>query len=452
MLDYIVIGAGPSGLIVNGELHKSGLKGFCLESGKVIKTETNDIYSGYQIRNGYKNKGINLIFGKPLFLLNEAECVGGGSSVNSSLHHRTPRHIWQSWIVNYRLENFSYKEAIKLYEEVEKMFSCSFSTVNMPDFYKKAKETLKVDQIQRWGYQKDNLFKRKTAVDVIKEYYPSSFSKVKSNHKVIGLKKTALNQFQVIYKIDEKLKKIYCRNLFICAGAGYSPILLANLKYHHKNLGKFKVHPTARVSLISKSSTNYQEIVEPFQITEFFPHLMIGSSANRGFLSQANYPFKNSNVDFNSSLNLYSMAPSNKSGFQILNGLWKGTRFYNLDKKTKNKIKFGLETIIKIASKSSYTHVYSPGGIINLENLKKNLTNNFINKTIQKTLSSVHIFSSAAVGENTDLCPVRSNGSVNGIEGVYLMDSSCIPSCPTVNPQSTTVIFALKMIREFLKK
>ena len=119
--------------------------------------------------------------------------------------------------------------------------------------------------------------------------------------------------------------------------------------------------------------------------------------------------------------------------------------------KTKNKIKFGLETIIRIASKSSYSHVYSAGGMINLNTLNKNLISNFTNKTIDKTLSSVHIFSSAAAGENNNMCPVRSNGSVKGIEGVYLMDSSCIPSCPTVNPQSTVVIFTLKMIREFLK-
>ena len=178
---------------------------------------------------------------------------------------------------------------------------------------------------------------------------------------------------------------------------------------------------------------------------------MIGSSANRGYLSQANYPWKNSKVNFNSCLNLYSMAPSNKNGIQILRGFGRGTKFYNLDKRTRNKIKFGLETIIKISSKSDYTHIYSPAGIINLNSFNKDLINKFINKTINKTLSSVHIFSSAAAGDNFEICPIMSNGSVSSIKGVYVMDSSCIPSCPTVNPQSTTVIFALKMIRDFLK-
>ena len=69
MLDYIVIGAGPCGLLVNGELEKTGLKGFCLESGEIIQTKTSDTYTGYQILNGYKNKGLNLLFGNPIFLL-----------------------------------------------------------------------------------------------------------------------------------------------------------------------------------------------------------------------------------------------------------------------------------------------------------------------------------------------------------------------------------------------
>ena len=125
--------------------------------GKLIQTKTKDIYSGYQILNGYKNKGLNLLFGMPLFLLNEAECVGGGSSVNSSLHHRVPKHIWQKWIVDYRLKDFSYERALILYEEVEKMFSCSISPLEMPDFYKKASEFFTVERIKRWEIKQINL-------------------------------------------------------------------------------------------------------------------------------------------------------------------------------------------------------------------------------------------------------------------------------------------------------
>ena len=77
---------------------------------------------------------------------------------------------------------------------------------------------------------------------------------------------------------------------------------------------------------------------------------------------------------------------------------------------------------------------------------------NFINSTINDTLSSVHIFSSAAAGGNRKLCPVNSDGSIPGISNVYLIDSSLIPTCPTVNPQATTSVFSLSLVRKLIKE
>ena len=455
MLDYIVIGSGPSGLLVNGELSNFKLKGLCLEKGKSINSKIEDVYTASQIINGYKNSGINPLIGLPPLLLSEGECLGGGSVLNSSLHHRVPKSIWNNWIVNYNLENFSYEEAQSLYEEIEKIFSCSLGDSEMPIFYKTASNQMKVERISRWGSHKQGKFERKTAYDVAKEHYPKSIKNIKTNVEVIKIIKERDDSFTLLCKeknieknVTYKLKSKY---LFLCCGAGSSPILLSTLGYHHKRLGFFKVHPTARISLATINNQTYSEIVEPFQITEFFPELMIGSSANRDYLSELNYPFRNNMRNFSNCLNLYSMAPSNQTGKIILNGIFKGLKFYFLDNDAKNRIEFGLNKIIKIASEKEYSHAFSPGGEISLNDIKNININKFINETIKKTLSSVHIFSSAACGGNSKDCPINSNGSVPGISGIYLMDSSIIPSCPTVNPQSTVSIFALKMIREFLK-
>ena len=65
MLDFIVIGSGPSGLLVNGELSKANLKGLCLEKGKFIKSKIEDVYTANQIINGYKKSGLNPLIGIP---------------------------------------------------------------------------------------------------------------------------------------------------------------------------------------------------------------------------------------------------------------------------------------------------------------------------------------------------------------------------------------------------
>ena len=343
MFDYIVVGSGPSGLLVNGELTNANLKGICLEKGPIVKGETKDVYTSNQILNGYSKKGLNLLIGIPPLLLTEGECLGGGSTVNSSLHHRTPKNIWNKWIVKYGLD-FDYKNALKLFEEVENKFSLSYGNSQMPEFYKEASKFVNVERIPRWGLEVEGVFQRKTAYDVAKKHYEKSISNIKTGIEVLKVVRESESIFKVFCRnknssINNKNHIVYrTKYLFLCAGAGYTPCLLASLGYEHKRLGRFKVHPTARISLVPNTKNDYTEIVEPFQITEYFPELMIGSSANRKFLSEINYPFKKNNHDFDSCLNLYSMAPSDHSGRIITRGLLKGIRFYSLSKEARAKI------------------------------------------------------------------------------------------------------------------
>ena len=130
----------------------------------------------------------------------------------------------------------------------------------MPEFYKKAKENYKVERIKRWGIQKDNQFVRKTAFDVIKEYYPNSLERIKSRHKVINIKKTGFTQFEVQCKIgNNDFTKLYCKNLFICAGAGFSPVLLADLGYKHIFWVNLKF--TQLQSFINTKNKQYTQIL-----------------------------------------------------------------------------------------------------------------------------------------------------------------------------------------------
>ena len=231
-------------------------------------------------------------------------------------------------------------------------------------------------------------------------------------------------------------------------------MILHKLGLRHKNLGRFQIHPSARISLVPKEAKELIQVVEPFQITHFFPKIMIGSSANREFLSKANFPYRDiRNIDFSQCQNYYAMAPSEKKGRTFFRGPLKGLRIYNLSNEAIVNIQNGLKLIFDVAKVSNkYKYIYSPGGLLDLENNKEIQIKNFIKKTVKKTMSSVHIFSSASAGENKLLCPVNSDGSIDLLPNIHVMDSSLIPSCPTVNPQATACVFALSLIRRFLKK
>ncbi len=462
IFDYIVIGSGPTGLLVHKELSNKH-KGLVIESGKSIKTKKNDVYTKYQIKNGYKFNGLNLLFGQPPLLLSEGECVGGGSSLNSSLHHRTPSSVWEKWRNKYGLTNFEKEEIDELYQEIEKIFDLSFSKSEKPPFYKSAAKKYNVKTIPRWGKETKNGFERTTAFDVVKKFDDKLKEKILTKHKVTLIKYLDPNQIKVSgFIIDNKLVKskhkktftFLTKRLFICAGASVTPIFLNQLGYKHPLLGRFQVHPSARLSLIPKKNFAFENIVEPFQIVDFFPKLMIGSSANREFLAKTNYPYRlEKNINFESVMNLYAMAPSDQRGKIFLSGFLKGFRTYNLCKRSENFLKKGLNIIYEIAKDSNeFSHIYSPAGIIDLENDEYRIVSKFIEETIQKTLSTVHIFASAPIGRNRILCPLNEDGSVPGFDNIYVMDASVIPSCPTVNPQATACIFALSLVRRYLKQ
>ena len=194
--------------------------------------------------------------------------------------------------------------------------------------------------------------------------------------------------------------------------------------------------------------------MEPFQITEFLPRLLLGSSANRDYLAKSNFPYTNhDDFDFIDYMNLYAMSPSKKRGRIYLNGFLKGLRTYNLDKEAERNLEDGLFVLYQLAKESNlFSHIYSPAGILNLGEDTNKEREKFFKETIKKTLCTVHIFSSAACGDNQDLCPIKSNGEVPGFSNLYVMDSSVIPSCPTVNPQATACLFALSLIRKHMNE
>ena len=456
--DFIVVGSGPCGLLSASLLGQIG-KCLVIDQGKKIKQEENDTYTFNHIYNAYVGNGFNLAFGFPPVILSEGKVVGGGSTVNSSLHHRAPNHIWDLWRKKYFLKGFNNEKVNEGYKKIEEIFCTNIGKVEPSIFYKSAIiKGEKVERIPRWGKEnnKGNL-NRYTAAKIFIDQIKSNNGHIFESTKFLKAYRDRNNDW-VVYLKNISTKKKYilsCKNLVLAMGAGYTPSALYDLGLRHQKLGKFEIHPTARISLYYPKEKKPISVVEPFQITGHFPNLMIGSSANKSALSESNYPFKENihNIDYSKVQNFYSMSPSSKKGSIIMKGLLKNTKFYFLDSKTRLIIKKGLNIIINIGKESNCEYIYHSGMVINKKNLDdKKLVNLFMEKCIQKTLSSVHIMASSSIGENKFLCPLNSSGKINGIENLLIIDQSTFPSCPTVNPQATATLFSLINTTNYMKK
>lgn len=456
--DFAIIGSGPCGLISANLLSDKG-KTIVIEQGPNIEDRERNIYTFSQISSGYVGAGINIAFGSPPVLLSEGRCIGGGSTVNSSLHHKTPPHIWKKWRELYGLKGFDEEIVSNSYKEIENIFNTKKGMINPSIFYKTA-ELMgeKVERIPRWG-EEDKLGKldRWTAKKIFYKKLLKKGVLIKYLSKFLTARRDKDKNWIIYFKDLRNGEKYILRakNLILALGAGKTPLALRSLGLKHRFLGKFEIHPSSRLSVFFPDSKKSNSIVEPFQITGHFPHLMIGSSATRNELSESFYPFKTNihGIDFSYVQNFYAMAPSNKKGTIFLKGPFKGLKFYFLDDQAKYSLINGIELIIKIAKEANSPFIYNSGMVLDLRrNNSKSLLNKFISTTINQTLSSVHVMSSAAIGENSKICPLNSKGKVNGIDNLLVIDQSTMPTCPTVNPQATSCVISLINTRYFLNE
>ena len=454
--DFIIIGSGPCGLLSASILSSHG-ECCVIEQGKEIDNSEHNIYTFDQISNAYVGGGINLAFGNPPVILSEGMAIGGGSEVNSSLHHRAPKHIWKMWHELYGLEGFEQDTINQGYKDIEKLFNTEETILKPSIFYTTAKNLgEKVSLIPRWGKEdtSGNL-DRFTASKIFLKKLFSNNGKLISQTKYLAANLDKNNKWIIkLENLKTKTKfNLKTKYLILALGAGYTPCALYDLGLRHKQLGKFEIHPTARVSIYYPINRRPKSIVEPFQITGHFPYLMIGSSANRTLLSESNYPYKKNihNIDFNKVQNFYSMAPSNNKGKIFLSGLMRGTKLYFLDQNTKSMILKGLKIILKIALNSKGEFLYFSHNIIDLKTKKDtSYYTKFLNQCIKSTLSSVHIMASSSIGENKNLCPLNSKGMIRGINNLLVVDQSSFPSCPTVNPQATASLISLINTKKFI--
>jgi choline dehydrogenase-like flavoprotein len=65
------------------------------------------------------------------------------------------------------------------------------------------------------------------------------------------------------------------------------------------------------------------------------------------------------------------------------------------------------------------------------------------------SVMTVHLGSTAPMGEDLRRCATDSFGKVHGVENVYVNDASLLPDAPGVNPQASVMAIAIRNARRF---
>ena len=80
--DFLIIGSGPGGAVTAWELIKNNKKTLLID-GPYLGLNSCKPYSTLEMEQKYKYGGLNPTYNDPKISFVEAQCVGGGSEVNS---------------------------------------------------------------------------------------------------------------------------------------------------------------------------------------------------------------------------------------------------------------------------------------------------------------------------------------------------------------------------------
>jgi choline dehydrogenase-like flavoprotein len=118
-VDAVVIGAGPSGIIA-GMIHAAaGARVLVVEGGRYWPRGTFKRRQSWALQHLYQDRGQRVILGNVIISLQSGRGVGGGTLVNSAISFRTPDHILDAWVSEQGLDYWERASREALYAEVE---------------------------------------------------------------------------------------------------------------------------------------------------------------------------------------------------------------------------------------------------------------------------------------------------------------------------------------------
>jgi choline dehydrogenase-like flavoprotein len=66
------------------------------------------------------------------------------------------------------------------------------------------------------------------------------------------------------------------------------------------------------------------------------------------------------------------------------------------------------------------------------------------------SVMTVHLCSTAPMGDDEKLCATNSHGLVHGTDNVFVNDAALLPEAPGVNPQASVMAVSIRNARRYI--
>lgn len=473
--ENLVIGSGPGGSITACHLAEAGENVLLVEEGTSFARQPIESYSLEEMDLKYRNGGLTAALGKTNITYIEGKCLGGASEINAGLYHRMPTSILEDWKSKYKVLNLEENQLIPYYESIEQDLTISTVPNGVGMASNKIKmgadklnwESKEIPKYCTYTENKDGSWQgarqsmSKTLIPRAVKAGASLLENTKIKHLHLkgtnGLSATAISTLENGRKIT---RDIYFKNVFVCAGAVQTPALLRRSGIKRNIGNSLSMHPMVRMpALFNERMYESGRGVPVHQVQEFKPHMTLGCSVNspallalwmsgqpesiyEKLLNWPDYAIYYASIISDSKGTIRNIPiidePLVRFNLSQNDMALMGEGLYRL-----SKLLFSVGAIELLSPVQGYPLIKKPEDI---EIFKKSLPHGVTN------ITSIHLFSSCPMGEDTRLCATDSFGKIHGYKNIYINDASMLPSPPGVNPQGTIMALALRNITVFLER
>ncbi len=462
----LVIGSGAGGAVTAALCAEAGRDVLVVEEGPWATPGDVESFSMDEMMGRYRNHGLTAALGNPGISYAEGRCVGGSTEINSGLYRRLPDRLVRDWASRYRIRDFGVDDLAGFAAEVEDFLDIT----HLPGAVPPASAVIargadamgwrSTEFARAFTYAPDGHATKQT---MARTYVPRATAAGAEVLADVRIDRLEIRDGRVRAATGVSTAaggrepvRIEADNVFLCAGALHTPVLL-----HHSGLRRgigngLRFHPTMKVAARFDDEVDHGE-VPMHRIMEFDPHLTIGGSASRrGHVALA---LGDTALDFDDALAdwrrvaVYYAAIRGGSGRVIgLPGLADPLVFYAMGDGDMSRLARGMvhlgSALFAAGARELYPSIV--GGPVLRSPDELGQWWDAITRT-RSNVMTVHLTSTVRMGEDPHLAAADSYGRLRGMENLFLNDASLLPDAPGVNPQAAIMMLATRNTHAFLQ-
>ena len=461
--DVAVVGSGAGGAVAALRLAEAGASVVVLEEGR--RFSVSEFRTGHPLdrfASLYRDAGTSVALGSPPIALPVGIGVGGTTLVNSGTCYRTPPEVLSKWAAVHRLEIADPDALAPHFTWVEELLGVAPVPLEiMGNNGRYVIEAAKSLGMETGPLQRNAPGCQGTcqcAIGCPTNSKAGVHLSVLPKACDLGARIVTRARAERILVEDGRAIGVLARRpggsyfvvasprVVVAAGALYTPPLLRRSGLaRHRSIGRnLTIHPAfAVIGFVDHKVMPWKGVLQSAGVESFHRShgiLMEATSAPPGMSSAMLPGWGTELLDqferMESSITLGAMIADRPSG-RVL-GRSKPTVFYQLDPADAERMRLAMLEVARVLDAAGTKEFVlpiagsKPAG--SFEEVRHAIETA---DTRRLHLAAFHPVGTAAAGGIPERHPVDEKGRLRGIEGVWIVDASVLPTCPEVNPQVT---------------